>query len=74
MYFGANIAPIGITTCIPKSPPGCSWGTWDGRGVGLKEVELVDRILVDSTTNYDEKHQKQSSSDKDERDDREGCS
>lgn len=70
----ANIAPIGITACIPESPPGCSRSAWDGRGVGLKEVELIDWILVYSTTNYNQKHKKQSSSDEDERDKREGCS
>ena len=72
--MGASIAPIGITACIPESPPGGSRSSWDGGGVGLKEVELIGWIFIDSTTNHDQKHQKKSSRDKDERDNGEGCS
>lgn len=74
MYVWASITPIGITACVPESPPGCSRSAWDGGGVGLEEVELIGWIFIDSTTNYNQKHKKKSSCDKDERNNREGCS
>lgn len=74
MYVWARIAAIGITACIPEGPPGGSGSAWDGGGVGLEEVELIGWILVNSTTNYDEKHQQKSSGDEDERNDGEGRS
>ena len=67
MYMWANIAPVCITACVPESPSGGTWSAWDGGGVGLKEVELIRWILVDGTTNNNEKHQKKSPSDEDER-------
>lgn len=70
----ADIAPVGITTCIPESPSGGSRSAWDGGSVGLEEVELIGRILVDSTTNDNQKHKKKSSSNKDERSKGEGRS
>ena len=54
MYVWTNIAPIGITACIPKSPSGSSWSTGDGGGVGLEKVELIGWIFVNSTTNYNQ--------------------
>ena len=74
MYMWADIAPIGITACIPESPSGGPRSAWDGRGVGLEEVELVGWILIDSTTNYNQKHQKKSPSDQDKRNQSERCS
>ncbi len=74
MYVGANIAPVGITAGIPKSPPRCTWSAWDGGSVGLEEVELIGWIFVDGTTNDNEKHQKKSSSDEDDRNNGEGRS
>ena len=67
MYMWANIAPVGITACVPESPSGGTRSAWDGGGVGLKEVELVRWILVDGTTNNNEKHQQKGSSDENER-------
>ena len=64
----ANIAPVGITACVPKSPSGGTRSARDGGGVGLKEVELIGWVLVDGTTNNNQKHKKKSSSDEDERD------
>ena len=54
MYVWANIAPIGITTGVPESPPGGSRSAWDGRSVGLEEVKLIGWVFVDSTTNDDQ--------------------
>lgn len=50
----ASIAAIGITACIPKGPSRCSRSAGDGGSVGLEEVELIDWILIDGTTNYNQ--------------------
>ena len=74
MYVWANIAPIGITASIPESPAGGSRSAWNGGSVGLEEIELIDWIFIDSTTNHDKKHKKNGSCDEDEGDKGEGCS
>ena len=54
MYVWTNVAPIGITACIPERPSGSSWSAGDGGGVGLEKVELIGWIFIDSTTNYNQ--------------------
>lgn len=63
MHVWASIASIGITAGIPEGPPGGSRSAWDGGGVGLEKIKLIGRVFVNRTTNYDQKHQKESSCD-----------
>ena len=73
VYVWTNIAPIGITACIPEGPSGGGGSAGDGGGVGLEEVELIGWILIDGTTNDNQKHEEKSSGDEDERDEGERC-
>lgn len=74
MYVRASIASVGVTAGIPESPSGGSRSAWNGGSIGLEEVELIGWIFVNSTTDYNQKHQKKSSSDEDEGNHSERCS
>ena len=68
-----NIASVGITARIPKGPSGSGGSAGDGGGVGLEEVELIGWILVDSTTDDNQEHEKKSSGDEDKGNEGERC-
>ena len=73
MYMWTDIAAVGITAGIPEGPSGSGGSAGNGGGVGLEEVELIGWILVDSTTNDNQKHKEKGSGDEDERDEGERC-
>lgn len=71
MHLWAHIAPICRATGIPKSPSSRGCCARDAGSVGLEEVELVDRVFVDGTSDDDEESKKKAARNEDERGERE---